>query len=491
MNADLPALASGALAATALPLWWLAARRRQAGLGALALGGVAGAMALWQWRASPSAALPATLAWLVTLALALLLTELALRGWRAGQARRADLLRQLAASQSELEQTRHQMLQAQQAAEAADQAKARFLAAASHDLRQPAHALGLYTAALRAGPLAPEQAEIAQRMQSSLAALDTLFAALLDVSRMDAGAVVPQWDTVPVAPLLRRLADEWAPQAEARGLRMALHVSQPEAMTVTDPLLLERVLRNLLANAVAYTQRGGVLLACRLRGGADGQAQLRIEVWDSGQGIAAADQERVFEEFFQAAPLGTGQGLGLAIVQRLARLLQLRVRLHSQPGRGSVFMLEGLVPTGAAGQMAVAARVQMRRLAGLRVAVMDDDADVRDATRRLLQLWDCRVIDAADADGLTYHLSGSQETIPHALVADLRLADGRSGPAEVQRLFTVWGRAVPVLWISGETAPAGLRASLDPGATVLAKPVSPPRLRVWLEQQIPASSPLS
>jgi signal transduction histidine kinase len=140
---------------------------------------------------------------------------------------RRSACRTVAGQAAELAATRQQMQQALEAAEAAAQAKSSFLAAASHDLRQPAHALGLYTAALRAGPLAPEQAEIASRMQASLAALDAMFAALLDVSRMDAGAVAPQWDTVSLAPLLHRLAVEWAPQAEARGLRLAVHVSDP------------------------------------------------------------------------------------------------------------------------------------------------------------------------------------------------------------------------------------------------------------------------
>jgi signal transduction histidine kinase/CheY-like chemotaxis protein len=384
---------------------------------------------------------------------------------------------------TELAATRQQMHQALEAAEAAAQAKSSFLAAASHDLRQPAHALGLYTAALRAGPLAPEQAEIASRMQASLAALDTMFAALMDVSRMDAGAVAPQWDTVSLAPLLHRLAVEWAPQAEARGLRLAVHVSDPLAVTVTDPLLLERVLRNLLANAVKYTQQGGVLLACRARTATDGALGWRVEVWDTGIGIAPAERERVFEEFYQVAnpgrERGQGLGLGLAIVQRLVRLLQLRLVMHSVPGRGSVFLLSGLASAGPATQRAAVARQAMRQLEGLGVAVLEDDADVRDAMRRLLTLWGCEVLEGTDAQDLLRRSPVGFAV--NALIADVRLAHGHQGPDEARALAAAWGRAVPVLLVSGETGADALQALQQAGHQVLAKPVSPARLRTWLE----------
>lgn len=473
--------AAGALAALAAWSGWTAAAAGTLGrklIGLLAAVAAAGAVAATWWPAWGWMLL-AALAWALALALAS-------RAWRSAWRQRDEARSRLAAREAEFDEARAQLQQALSAAEAAEQSRARFLAAASHDLRQPAHALGLYTAALRAGPLAPQQAEIAERMQGSLAALDGLFAALMDLSRIDAGAVLPQWDTVALAPLLRRLADEWAPQAEAKGLRLALHVSDPAAHAVTDAVLLERVVRNLLGNAVKYTAEGGVLLALRLRHNRRGQAQLRIEVWDSGVGIPAADQDRVFEEFFQrpeaqAAERRSGLGLGLAIVQRLARLLQLRVRLHSRPGHGSVFFVEGLTPAGEVPRAAASSRRTSRRLAGLLVAVLEDDADVRDAMRRLLQLWECRVVDGADAA----ELQGRLHTPPQVLLADLRLAGGRTGVTEVQRLHEAWGVAVPVLWISGETAPAGLRAGLPEDATVLTKPVSPARVRAWLEQRLP------
>jgi CheY-like chemotaxis protein len=293
--------------------------------------------------------------------------------------------------------------------------------------------------------------------------------------------VVPQWDTVALAPLLRRLADEGALPAEARGLRLSLHMAPNpdggDALTVTDPQLLERLLRNLLTNAVKYTRDGGVLLACRLRRSESGQRLWRIEVWDSGVGIAEADQERVFEEFEQLG-CSPGQGLGLAIVRRLATLLQVRVVLRSRPGRGSVFFVEGLVPAGHAPRAVVAQRLAERSLLSLRVAVLDDDAAVRDATLRLLARWGVQAQDALVSP-----------VPPDALVADLRLrgahSAGDDGPATVARLQRAWGGPRPVLWVSAEPLSSALRAQLPPGAVVETKPLSPARLRAWLETLAP------
>jgi signal transduction histidine kinase len=413
--------------------------------------------------------------------------------WRARQrwalARERALAERFRAERDEALRAQALAAEALQAAERHAAAQARWLASASHDLRQPAHALGLYLGALQAAPAARADAEIAdtlERMRAALAALEALLAGALDLSRIDAGAVVPQWQTVALAPLLRRLGDEWALPAESRGLRLALHVADAQALTVTDPQLLERVLRNLLANAVKYTHGGGVLLACRLRRGGSGQRLWRIEVWDSGVGIAEADHERVFEEYEQLGPAAAvaGQGLGLAIVRRLATLLQLQVRLHSRPGRGSVFFVEGLAPAGRAPQAVAlgrqAPRHRDRPLQGLRVAVLDDDAAVRDATLRLLARWGVQGFDAlqpADA-----------AAAPDALVADLRL--GRDavddGPATVARLQRAWDAAPPVLWVSAEPAGGPLRARLPAAAEVEPKPLSPARLRAWLEALEPA-----
>jgi two-component system, sensor histidine kinase len=420
----------------------------------------------------------------------LLLARLWQRRQRWALARERALAERFRVERDDALRAQAQASQAQAAAERSAAAQARWLATASHDLRQPAHALGLYLGALQALPVARSDAELAElagRMRGSLAALEALLAGALDVSRIDAGAVVPQWDTVALAPMLRRLADEGALPAEARGLRLSLHMAPNpdggDALTVTDPQLLERLLRNLLTNAVKYTRDGGVLLACRLRRSESGQRLWRLEVWDSGVGIAEADQERVFEEFEQlgASPgQAQGQGLGLAIVRRLATLLQLRVVLRSRPGRGSVFFVEGLVPAGHAPRAVVAQRLAERSLQSLRVAVLDDDDAVRDATLRLLARWGVQAQDALLSLGQPV-----RPAPPDALVADLRLrgahAAGDDGPATVARLQQAWGGPRPVLWVSAEPLSSALRAQLPPGAVVETKPLSPARLRAWLQ----------
>ena len=223
-------------------------------------------------------------------------------------------------------------------AEQANHAKSAFLAAASHDLRQPIHALGLFLAALRAEKLNEVQRGLADRMARSISALDSMFNALLDISRMDAGAVKPLMRSVNFESLVRRIVEDFSGAAAAKGLRLSLRISQRlnGANVRTDELLTERILRNLIGNAVKYTASGGVLVACRLR-----STHVRLEVWDTGCGIAEHERERVFDEFYQVGNperlRSAGLGLGLSIVRRLTRLLGIELRMTSRLVRGSRF----------------------------------------------------------------------------------------------------------------------------------------------------------
>lgn len=366
------------------------------------------------------------------------------------------------------------------ALEAANLAKTRFLAAASHDLRQPVHALGLQLATLRAVTRRGAAADVRQRMESTVDALTSMFDLLLDMSRMDAGVMPAHPRAVSLHALLVRVADEFADVATAKGLRLALRIPG-DAWVRTDPLLFERLLRNLLDNAIKYTARGGVLLAVRPRRTADGQPVWQLQVWDSGRGIAAAEQARVFDEFYQAGDgspdRAAGLGLGLAIVKRLGALLDHGVELASQPGRGTRVTV--WLPHAAA-EPAAAAREPRRTAAtaALCVAVIEDDSEVRAATRALLAQWGHRVVDGADWRAV---LAGCTHDLrPDAVIADYRLRGVQTGDQDAAALCRALKTELPTLIVTGDTAPERLRALAASGMPWLSKPVAPVRLRSWL-----------
>jgi signal transduction histidine kinase/CheY-like chemotaxis protein len=365
-------------------------------------------------------------------------------------------------------------------AESANRAKSRFLAAASHDLRQPIHALGLYLGALRQRPLDAQARDIAQRMDASLGALDTMFNALLDISRMDAGVVLPQPRAFDLEAVLRRLVEESAPQAAQRGLRLALHIGlRPGGApcnAMGDPMLLERVLRNLIGNGVKYTQVGGVLVSCRVR-----SEKWRVEVWDTGPGIPEAERERVFDEFYQVGnperDRRSGLGLGLSIVRRIARLMNLPLALHTRVGRGTRFVLD--LPATDEAVPPVRLPGPMGSLHGMTVAMVEDDPEVRESMCTLLESWGCRTIDGSDAEEVLAQQPAGPGG-PCALIVDLRLRGTRDGIGEVALLRAAYGGALPALIVSGDSAPERVRLMQDSGLPWLSKPVPAERLRRWL-----------
>jgi signal transduction histidine kinase/CheY-like chemotaxis protein len=364
-------------------------------------------------------------------------------------------------------------------AESANRAKGSFLAAASHDLRQPIHALGLYLGALRQRPLDRDASDIAQRMDGSLAALDTMFNALLDISRMDAGVVQPQLRAFDLEAMLRRLVEEFAAQAAQRGLRLSVHVSDGERRrnARTDPLLLERVLRNLIGNAVKYTRAGGVLVSCRPRGA----SSWRVEVWDTGPGIPVPEQERVFDEFYQVGnperDRRSGLGLGLSIVRRITRLLKLPLAMHSRLGHGTRFVLD--VPATDEAVIPQRHPAPGGSLVGMTVAMIEDDPEVRHSMRTLLESWGCHVVEGGNAAELLGPLR-ARGVAPQAVIADLRLRGVHDGIAEVTVLKAAIGAALPALIVSGDSAPERVRLMQDSGLPWLSKPVPAARLRSWL-----------
>jgi len=375
---------------------------------------------------------------------------------------------------------------ARSAAEAANRAKSQFLAAASHDLRQPLHALGLFAAALTTRARDPDVQPLVGSLNASVEALEALFAQLLDLSRLDAGALTPERCAVPLASLFERLRADFAPLAAARALALAVVPTRLAAHS--DPVLLERILRNLIANALRYTEAGGVVVGVRRRPGA-----LRIDVVDSGVGIAVADRERVFEEFVQLGrnprsdARSRGMGLGLAIVRRLARLLDHPLELASVPGRGSRFSLT--VPRSAARRARVEgtgvtnAAICAAPFDAKHVLVVDDDPAVVAAMRALFTAWGARVTGAGDAPSAIAAL-GTRAGAPDLVVADLRLAGGASGVGAIASLRGHFSTDVAALIVSGDTSEAARSEVAAAGVTLLAKPVVAAALRRAAERAL-------
>ncbi|MES1179468.1 MAG: hybrid sensor histidine kinase/response regulator [Myxococcales bacterium] len=359
-------------------------------------------------------------------------------------------------------------------AEQADLAKSRFLAAASHDLRQPLHALSLFSATLRELELDVRQREVVEQIYRNIDSLEALFDELLDISKLDAGYIRPSIVDFPIQRVLDALRTRYAPLADDKAL--SFRVKGCRATVRSDAALLERVLGNLVANAIRYTHTGGVLVGCRKRG-----QTLTIAVWDSGIGIASEQHERIFEEFFQLGnperDRRNGLGLGLPIARRIVHLLGSELSLHSTPGRGSVFALSvGLGDPGVVVQAPAELAVSGDALAGRCVIVIDDEASIRQGMHELLSQWGCTSLEAASA-GQALELLASARAVPELVLADYRLAGGNNGEAAVRLLRERFGAALPALLITGDTAPERLREAKQSGLHVLHKPVRPAQLR--------------
>ncbi len=366
---------------------------------------------------------------------------------------------------------------ARTAAESANRAKSQFLAAASHDLRQPLHAMGLFATALAAKARDPELRPLVKSIHASVEALEHLFGELLDLSRLEAGMLRPTRADVALAPLFQRLSIDFAPQVAAN--RLTLRFVATRLVVDSDPLLLERILRNLVANALRYTELGGIVVGARRCGNS-----VRIDVIDTGVGIAEGDRERVFDEFVQlsATPRrhagGRGMGLGLAIVRRLSALLGHSLELSSIRDRGSRFSIvvpRAVAPSGAAAKPPPAAPIAVGALfAGRRIVVVDDDPAVIAAMRALFTSHGARVAGGEDATSALAVLRTGEGPHPcgaDLIVADLRLAGGASGLDAVAALRNALGRPTPALIVSGDTGQSARAEVRKAGIRMLAKPV--------------------
>ncbi|SBV38024.1 putative two component regulator sensor histidine kinase/response regulator fusion transcriptional regulator [uncultured Stenotrophomonas sp.] len=367
---------------------------------------------------------------------------------------------------------------AKREAERANDAKSRFLTAIGHDLLQPLHAAHLFTDTLAQQVEAPPQQQAVMQIRGALDSTTQLLTGLFDMSRLEAGGLVPQSRDMPLAEVLDPLASEFRALAAARGL--AFHYVPTRAWADSDPQLLRRVLQNFLANAVRYTARGGVLLGVRRAGG-----RVRIEVHDTGPGIARSEQRRIFEEFRRGEDSsGQGLGLGLAIADRIAGLLQAPLRLRSEPGRGTVFSVS--LATVPAPVEAVPPTLAMAEPAATpvatRVLVVDNDPAALAGLAALLRGWGYEVAEAGGDAGAV----AAMQAAPAALwLFDYNLDDGDTGTALHARLTGRFG-ARPTLILSADDSLATRREVLEQGLTLLHKPVRPLALKSILDRLLVA-----
>ncbi len=368
------------------------------------------------------------------------------------------------------------------AAWAADQDKSRFLAIASHDLRQPVHALGLFAATLHKRLQHSPDEPLARNMMRAIDGLERSFNAMLDISRLDAGVMTPRLQTFPLRDMFRRLHMHYAGQAELAGL--GLRFSPGGKSVTSDPQLLERIVGNLIQNAIKYTERGGIVVVARST-----RSHVNIEIWDTGLGIAPELLPRIFEEFYQ---VGRGErdrthglGMGLAIVKRLAGLLNHRLEVVSRLGGGTMFRVGvpiGELP-GIQEDMAPADTVPMVLQSPQMVLIIDDEEPIREGLRLLLEEWGFQTMTAADA-AQAEHAATALEGRVDLILSDLHLGGGPDGLEAVANVRRLCGRDVPAVLVTGDTAHDEIQRITASGLPVLFKPVQPRRLYEALRQTL-------
>lgn len=381
-----------------------------------------------------------------------------------------DLVRQLSEQKAKAEDS-------QKFAEQANLGKSRFLAAASHDLRQPLHALMLFQNALE--PYVSDGGDrIMQRMNQSIAALGGLFDGLLDISKLDAGVVEVNPKNFRIATLCQGLCSEYRAEAQEKGVTMITEVNDEVAFV--DPIMLERILRNLISNAIRYTASGQIVISSRMA-----EETIIVSVKDTGCGIPQADLEKVFSEYHQLSnptrDRTKGLGLGLAIVRRLCKLLGVEMKLESKVGDGSTFSLS--LPVGDPGTAATQTHSHAWDLSNAKILVIDDERDILESMKDVLRRWGCETITASTIDEALASVD-KMSTPPTAIVADYRLADGENGIMAIVRVREYLQREIPALLVSGDTAPERLLEVKASGLRLLHKPVSPTILRTALYQEL-------
>jgi signal transduction histidine kinase/CheY-like chemotaxis protein len=360
-------------------------------------------------------------------------------------------------------------------AERATRSKSRFLSAANHDLRQPFQAIHLFLHLLQSKVSDPAQQSLVTRIQEAVQSGETLLTSLLELSTLEAGNVRPAVVRVPVSEVLEKLIREFDAPAVSKGLR--LRFMQCGAVVTTDPVLLERMLRHLIGNAIRFTAKGSVMVGCRRRGN-----RIKIEVWDTGYGIPEDRQAAIFEEFTQipgpgSRDRGRGLGLGLAIVERIANLLGHSVEVRSVPGKGSVFS----VTLPADRKIPETDNLPSKQLS---VLVIEDDPVQLMAIRTVLEGWDCRVLSAPSGTRALAILAAGGQQAPDLVIAELRLRGGHTGLQALADVRRQMNCEVPAILMTGDSGPERIKELSGADVSVLVKPFGPEHLRNAMEAML-------
>ena len=385
---------------------------------------------------------------------------------------------------TERKKAENELRMAKQLAEQANLAKSRFLAAASHDLRQPLQALTLLLSVLSSRRLDEEEHQIVENMESALNVSETLLNSLLDISKLEADSFVPEQKSFHVTDIFQTICHQFQTDAEQCGIRIRCFPSN--AVLHTDMNLLGRIVQNYVSNAICHSKGDRILIGCRRSG-----KNWRLEVWDQGQGIAVEYLDSIFEEFYQldnpTRDSNRGLGLGLAIAKRVADLLHLKLGVHSRVGKGSVFSVE--VP-GGRNPEAVTVDPQSHREAGVagggRILVVDDDDAVLNATRYLLEQWGYQTSCAATAEQAIELVCNSDQKFDIALL-DHRLPNNWNGVKLYSQLRSLLGYHLPAVLLTGDTAVDKLREVNECGLHILHKPIDVSELQALIKETVLAS----
>jgi signal transduction histidine kinase/CheY-like chemotaxis protein len=393
---------------------------------------------------------------------------------------------ELKAALTRLERANEQLTLARDGAERANRFKTGFFTAVGHDLLQPLHAARLSLSALGEMHNGNQHVRLIGQVDHALSTIEELLRTILDLSKLESGTLKPSLQAIEISDLFKSVLFDIEPIARDKGLALTMHAR--ETAVTSDPLMLRRILQNLLANAVQYTDRGRVFLAARQRGG-----QLRIDVWDTGPGIAPSEQSKIFEEFHRGAAgqrsQAGGFGIGLAIISRMVEALGHRIERCSLTGRGSRFSIyvplaekAAVVRTTPRERLAAVSRAY--GLASLKAVVIDNDASVREAMRALLDRWGCEARLAAGRAEVEALMAGEPGFQPDIVLADFHLDQGECGLESIRRLRDVRGALLPAIVITADYSTDVTDAVLAAGCEILRKPVKPAELRALVTHLI-------